>query len=247
MGAAAWYRFLHQTASELAGVPAAELALQLFLTCAHSASEEAGLDVAAYEFFEQVRWVPWAGGWVSMCARAGAPCFVVPHARRRLPTLLLLAPDTHTPSLPCAPATLPKAFLLYEESIPDSRQEVRALHSIMGTLNRCAEGVCWAGRRGAGQAGRAGRTCWHAAAEAVRAHRSAASRLHHPTLAAHPRRHAHPQHRCYAIAPEERAALAHKAASYCAKLLKRTDQAAAVLACSHLYWQQQREVHGVGG
>jgi vacuolar protein sorting-associated protein 35 len=36
--AAAWYRFLHQTASELAAVPAAELALQLFLTCAHSAS-----------------------------------------------------------------------------------------------------------------------------------------------------------------------------------------------------------------
>lgn len=26
--------------------------------------------------------------------------------------------------------------MLYEESIPDSRQEVRALHTIMGTLNR---------------------------------------------------------------------------------------------------------------
>ena len=31
---------------------------------------------------------------------------------------------------------LPQAFVLYEEAIPDSRQEVRALHSIMGTLNR---------------------------------------------------------------------------------------------------------------
>lgn len=40
MDAATWYRFLHQTASELAAVPAAELALQLFLTCAHSASGE---------------------------------------------------------------------------------------------------------------------------------------------------------------------------------------------------------------
>ena len=29
-----------------------------------------------------------------------------------------------------------QAFILYEESIPDSRQEVRALQSIMGTLNR---------------------------------------------------------------------------------------------------------------
>lgn len=54
MGTAQWYRFLHQTATELAGVPAAELALQLFLTCAHSASEEAGQEVTAYEFFEQV-------------------------------------------------------------------------------------------------------------------------------------------------------------------------------------------------
>ena len=29
-----------------------------------------------------------------------------------------------------------QAFVLCEESIPDSRQEVRALQSIMGTLNR---------------------------------------------------------------------------------------------------------------
>lgn len=38
VGCTAWYQFLHRTASELAAVPAAELALQLFLTCAHSAS-----------------------------------------------------------------------------------------------------------------------------------------------------------------------------------------------------------------
>lgn len=42
VGTARWYQFLHQTASELANVPAAELALQLFLTCAHSASGEWG-------------------------------------------------------------------------------------------------------------------------------------------------------------------------------------------------------------
>ena len=38
VGSARWYQFLHQTTTALAGVPAAELALQLFLTCAHSAS-----------------------------------------------------------------------------------------------------------------------------------------------------------------------------------------------------------------
>jgi hypothetical protein len=37
-----------------------------------------------------------------------------------------------------------QAFTLYEESIPDSRQEVRALQSIMGTLNR------WVVRGGGG-------------------------------------------------------------------------------------------------
>ena len=53
--------------------------------------------------------------------------------------------------------------------------------------------------------------------------------------------------RCYAIAAEERAALAHKASSYCAKLLKRADQCQAVLACSHLHWQPQKEVRPGAG
>lgn len=44
-------------------------------------------------------------------------------------------------------------------------------------------------------------------------------------------------HRCYVFGADERAALAHKASSYCAKLLKRTDQCQALLACSHLHWQ----------
>ena len=39
------------------------------------------------------------------------------------------------------------------------------------------------------------------------------------------------------FAPDERAALAHKAASYSVKLLRRGDQCLALLAASHLYWQ----------
>ena len=56
-----WYQFLHGTITALANVPAAEMALQLFLTAAHSASEEAGLELTAYEFFEQVWLVPEGG------------------------------------------------------------------------------------------------------------------------------------------------------------------------------------------
>ena len=55
-----------------------------------------------------------------------------------------------------------------------------------------------------------------------------------------------PSCRCYVFGGDERAALAHKASSYCAKLLKRTDQCQAVLACSHLYWQPQVEVRSLG-
>jgi vacuolar protein sorting-associated protein 35 len=47
--------------------------------------------------------------------------------------------------------------------------------------------------------------------------------------------------RCYVFGAEERAALVHKASSYCAKLLRRTDQCQAVLAASHLYWQPEAE------
>jgi vacuolar protein sorting-associated protein 35 len=53
VGSTEWYRFLHRTASELAAVPAAELALQLFLTCAHSASGELG---AGWAGSLEVRW-----------------------------------------------------------------------------------------------------------------------------------------------------------------------------------------------
>jgi vacuolar protein sorting-associated protein 35 len=41
---------------------------------------------------------------------------------------------------------------------------------------------------------------------------------------------------------DNREALAHKAGTYCAKLLKRPDQCLAVLSCSHLHWQEQAEV-----
>ena len=32
---------------------------------------------------------------------------------------------------------LPQAFILYEEAVPDSKGEVTALQSIVGTLHRC--------------------------------------------------------------------------------------------------------------
>lgn len=41
-------------AAQLAEVPAAEIALQLYLQAAHAASEVARLELIAYEFFEQV-------------------------------------------------------------------------------------------------------------------------------------------------------------------------------------------------
>lgn len=50
-------QFVHQCAAQLAEAgESAEMALQLFLTAAQSASEHARLEIIAYEFFEQVRW-----------------------------------------------------------------------------------------------------------------------------------------------------------------------------------------------
>lgn len=77
-----WYRFLHRAASALADARAADLALEIFLIAAVSASQDAKMEVMAYECFEQ-------------------------------------------------------AFTLFEESIPDSRQEVRALESIIGAVYQC--------------------------------------------------------------------------------------------------------------
>ena len=50
-------QFVHQCAAQLAEAGEnAEMALQLFLTAAQSASEHARLELIAYEFFEQVLW-----------------------------------------------------------------------------------------------------------------------------------------------------------------------------------------------
>ncbi|BDA44236.1 probable vacuolar protein sorting-associated protein 35 [Coccomyxa sp. Obi] len=117
-------QFVHQCAAQLAEAgDSAEMALQLFLTAAQSASEHAHLEIIAYEFFEQ-------------------------------------------------------AFILFEEAIPDSASERVALASITGALQRCR-----------------------------------------------------------IFPPEPRATLVHKATGYSAKLLRKADQCRAVLACSHLYWQ----------
>jgi vacuolar protein sorting-associated protein 35 len=48
-------QWLLEVALQLAEVPAPMQALRLLLVCAHVSSEEAGLEMLAYEFFEQVR------------------------------------------------------------------------------------------------------------------------------------------------------------------------------------------------
>jgi vacuolar protein sorting-associated protein 35 len=48
-------QWLLEVALQLADVPAPMPALRLLLVCAHVSSEEAGLEMLAYEFFEQVR------------------------------------------------------------------------------------------------------------------------------------------------------------------------------------------------
>jgi vacuolar protein sorting-associated protein 35 len=48
-------QWLLEVALQLAEVPAPMQALRLLLVCAHVSSEEAGMEMLAYEFFEQVR------------------------------------------------------------------------------------------------------------------------------------------------------------------------------------------------
>ena len=47
-------QFVHGIVAPLADVPVAELALQIYLQAAYSASEVARLEMIAYEFMEQV-------------------------------------------------------------------------------------------------------------------------------------------------------------------------------------------------
>jgi hypothetical protein len=47
-------QFVHGIVAPLADVPVAELALQIYLQAAYSASEVAHLEMIAYEFMEQV-------------------------------------------------------------------------------------------------------------------------------------------------------------------------------------------------
>ena len=51
-------QFVHGIVAPLADVPVAELALQIYLQAAHSASEVARLEMIAYEFMEQVTTPP---------------------------------------------------------------------------------------------------------------------------------------------------------------------------------------------
>ena len=107
-----WFRALHSSATALAeAAQATGPALGLFLEGAAAASEQAGLEIVAYEFTEQAS----------------------------LPPACVDAYGRRCRSAMCRPARATcrvQAFLLYEESMPDSKQEVRALHRIMGTLQR---------------------------------------------------------------------------------------------------------------
>jgi hypothetical protein len=63
-------QFVHQCAAQLAEAGEnAEMALQLFLTAAQSASEHARLELIAYEFFEQVCVHPVAVCCVAACSQ----------------------------------------------------------------------------------------------------------------------------------------------------------------------------------
>ena len=58
---------MHGIVAPLADVPVAELALQIYLQAAFSASEVARLEMIAYEFMEQV----WSSLLVPNCMREG--------------------------------------------------------------------------------------------------------------------------------------------------------------------------------
>lgn len=62
-------QFVHGIVAPLADVPVAELALQLYLQAAHSASEVARLEMITYEFMEQVLFLP---------GHPSSPCLPVP-------------------------------------------------------------------------------------------------------------------------------------------------------------------------
>lgn len=119
-----WYTYMIQLCINVSNTKVPGTAVQLLLKTAISASEDAGLELLAYECFEQ-------------------------------------------------------AFLLFEDSIPDSKQENNLLYSIINSL-----------------------------------------------------------YTCHIFEEENRDTLAHKASSYCSKLLRRKDQCLAVLACSHIFWQE---------
>jgi hypothetical protein len=110
------------------------MALRLLLACALVASEEAHHAQFAYSFFEQARRI-------SSCHAAFTPenCHYSPK--------VLLGPSV-LQGAPCVPlavsgfacstcAHLLQAFELYEEVIPDSKDQLVALYAIMGTLHRC--------------------------------------------------------------------------------------------------------------
>ena len=92
------------------------MALQLFLTAAYSASEHAKSELIAYEFFEQVKLY--------------RLCHALIHAKG-LPSCSVCG------STCSGTECRMQAFVLFEESIPDSAAERTALSSIVGALHGC--------------------------------------------------------------------------------------------------------------
>lgn len=82
-------QFVHGIVAPLADVPVAELALQIYLQAAYSASEVAHLEMIAYEFLEQVnacynvqsakfQWHSWSAHTQTLCELLGQVCDFLP-------------------------------------------------------------------------------------------------------------------------------------------------------------------------
>ena len=118
-------QFVHRCAAQLGDAGEnAEMALQLFLTAAYSASEHAKSELIAYEFFEQVRLIT---------THIQAVDFK--HRQMLLPWYSLMSANGAVKGH--SGLMLLQAFLLFEESIPDSAAERTALASIVGALHGC--------------------------------------------------------------------------------------------------------------
>ena len=120
---------MHRCAAQLGDAGEnAEMALQLFLTAAYSASEHAKSELIAYEFFEQV---PFTAISVQSAALQIGHTLLPCQSRMFVNRAIYVGAESHSLAI------VLQAFLLFEESIPDSAAERTALASIVGALHGC--------------------------------------------------------------------------------------------------------------